>query len=72
MSLDASYVNCIEKGPHAPMKVCTGVGLDGEENVGKMIPKPVNEYSLEVTEEVHKDKKTINILFNIWSGSRNV
>lgn len=29
-----------------------------------MIPKLVNEYSLEYTSKVHKDKKTINILFN--------
>ena len=32
--------------------------------VGKMIPKLVHEYSQEDTEEIHKDKKTMNILFN--------
>ncbi|GBC54548.2 interaptin-like [Rhizophagus irregularis DAOM 181602=DAOM 197198] len=64
LSIDESYVNCIEKGPHVPMKVCTSMGADGEDMVGKMIPKPIHEYSQEDTEEVHKDKKTMNLLFN--------
>ena len=64
MSIDESYVNCIEKGPHVPKKVCTGIGADGEDMVGKMIPKLVHEYSSEDTEEVHKDKNTMKILFN--------
>ena len=64
MSLDEGYVNCIENGPHVPMKLCTCVGADGDENIGKKIPKPMNEYSLKDTEEVHKDKMTMNILFN--------
>ena len=64
ISIDESYVNCIEKGLHVPMKVCTSIGADGEDMVGKMIPKPIHEYSQEDTEEVHKDKKTMNISFN--------
>ena len=46
------------------MKVCTSIGADGEDMVGKMVPKPVYEYSQEDTEEVHKDQKTMNLLFN--------
>ena len=38
LSIDESYVNCIQKGPHVPMKVCTSIGADGEDMVGKMIP----------------------------------
>ena len=64
LSLDESYVNFIEKGTYVPMKVCTRIVADGEEMVGKMIPKPISVYSLEDTEEVHKDKKTMNIMFN--------
>ena len=64
MSIDESYVNCIEKERHVPMKVCTSIGADGEDMVGKMIPKPIHEYSQEDTEEVHTDKKTMNILLN--------
>ena len=64
LSIDERYANCIEKGPHASMKVYTGTRADGEDIVGKMIPKPIHKYSPEDTEEVHKDKKTINILFN--------
>ena len=40
MSLDRGYVKCVEQGPHVSMKVCKGVGFDGEYNVGKMISKP--------------------------------
>ena len=64
MSLDKDYVNHIEKGPHIPIKVCTGIGANGEEMIGKMIPKPISEYYLEDIEEVRKDKKIMNILFN--------
>ncbi|XP_063942649.1 uncharacterized protein LOC135150316 [Daucus carota subsp. sativus] len=46
------------------MKVCTSIGADGEDMVGKMILKPIHEFSQEDTEEVHKDKKTMNLLFN--------
>ena len=63
-SLDDSYVNYIEKGPHVPMKVYTSIGAEGEEFLGKVIPKPISEYSLEDTKEEHKDKKTMNILVN--------
>ena len=52
LSLDASYVRCIEKGPHVPMKLVTGINLDGTIAADKFIPK------------VHKDKKAMNIMFN--------
>ena len=58
LSIDESYVNRIEKGPHVPMKVCTSMGADGEDMVGKMVPKPIHEYSQEDTEEVHKDRNS--------------
>ena len=56
ISLDEGCVNCIEKGPHVSMKICTRVGADGDKNVGKMIQKPGNEYSLEDTKKIHNDK----------------
>ena len=46
------------------MKVCASIEADGEDMVSKMVPKPIYEYSQEDTEEVHKDKKTMNLLFN--------
>ena len=63
LSIDAGYIDCIEKGPHVPMKVNTTVGTDGN-NIDQQIPKPVIEYNLEDEKEVHRDKKTMNILFN--------
>ena len=36
------------------MKVCTSIGVDGEDMVGKMIPKPIHEYSQEDTEHYKK------------------
>ena len=63
MSLDEGYVNCIEKGLHVPRKATTGVGQDGETTT-RTVVKPPSEWTLEDTEEVHKDKKTMNILFN--------
>ena len=57
-AIDEAYVDCIEKGPHIPMKAATGVGEEG------MIPKPLKEQTLEDIEAVHKDKKAMNILFN--------
>lgn len=29
LSLDIGYINCIEKGPHVPVKINTVVRLDG-------------------------------------------
>ena len=57
-AIDEAYVDCIEKGPHIPMKAATGVEEEG------MVPKPPNEQTLEDIEAIHKDKKAMNILFN--------
>ena len=62
LSQDESYINCIERGPHISHKVAT-VATDTVV-VGQFIPKPKAEWTLEDTEEVHKDKKAMNILFN--------
>ena len=63
LSLDASYINCIEKGPHIPIKINTTLRADGEEK-DEEVPKPLSEYTEEDEKEVHKDKKAMNILFN--------
>ena len=60
LSQDESYINCIENGPHIPHKVATVAS--GTVVVGQSIPKPKAEGTLEDTEEVHKDKKAMNIL----------
>ncbi|KAK1387902.1 hypothetical protein POM88_016080 [Heracleum sosnowskyi] len=63
MSMDERYVDCIEKDPHVPMKFASRVGLpDDAEDVE--IPKPVSEWTIEDVAEIHKDKRTMNILFN--------
>ncbi|KAK1355984.1 hypothetical protein POM88_049240 [Heracleum sosnowskyi] len=63
MSMDERYVDCIEKGPHVPMKLDSRVGLpDNAPDVE--IPKLVSEWTVEDVAEVHKDKRTMNILFN--------
>ncbi|MGI4673288.1 hypothetical protein ACR2XN_27850 [Klebsiella pneumoniae] len=65
-AIDEAYVDCIEKGPHVPMKANTAptaVNADGTA-VERLIPKLVSEFTIEDTEAVHKDKKAMNILFN--------
>ena len=62
LSQDEGYVNCIENGPHIPHKVATVATATIA--VGQSIPKPRAEWTMEDTEEVHKDKKAMNILFN--------
>ena len=64
LSFDTSYINCIEKGPHVPMKISTEVRANGEDLVDSYVPKSVSEYTEEDEKEVHKDKKVMNILFN--------
>ena len=60
LSQDEGYVDCIEKGPHVPMRAATG----NEPS----IPKPRAEWSDPDIEQVHKDKKALNILFNGVDG----
>ncbi|KAL8090278.1 hypothetical protein AgCh_039664 [Apium graveolens] len=62
LSQDESYINCIENGPHIPHKVATATTATVA--VGQSIPKSRAEWTPEDIEEVHKDKKAINILFN--------
>ena len=45
LSLDASYVRCIEKGPHVAMKLATCINPDGTIAVDKFFPKVVSEYT---------------------------
>ncbi|KAL8100916.1 hypothetical protein AgCh_032969 [Apium graveolens] len=56
ISQDEAYVDCIERGPHVPMRAATG----NEPSV----PKPRHEWSDPDIEQVRKDKKVMNILFN--------
>ena len=60
LSKDEAYVDCIEKGPHVPMRAAKG----NEPSV----PKPRAEWSDPDIEQVHKDKKAMNILFNGVDG----
>jgi len=63
MSMDERYVDCIEKGPHVPMKVGTRIGLP-DDAPDVEVPKLVSEWTPEDVAEIHKDKRTMNILFN--------
>ncbi|KAL8101363.1 hypothetical protein AgCh_033299 [Apium graveolens] len=60
LSQDEAYVDCIERGPHVPMRAATG----NEPSV----PKPRHEWSDPDIEQVMKDKKAMNILFNGVDG----
>ena len=64
LSQDTSYVQCIKKGPHVPMKIVTSVNADGTMAPDKFVPKTYSEFTEEDEKEVHKDKKAMNILFN--------
>ncbi|KAL8112699.1 hypothetical protein AgCh_020135 [Apium graveolens] len=60
LSQDEAYVDCIERGPHVSMRAATG----NEPSV----PKPRHEWSDPDIEQVRKDKKAMNILFNGVDG----
>ncbi|XP_063945973.1 uncharacterized protein LOC135151452 [Daucus carota subsp. sativus] len=64
LSLDHSYINCIEKGRHVPVKINTALRLDGSEAEDVEVPKNPSEFTEEDENEVHKDNKAMNILFN--------
>ena len=64
LSLDASYVKCMVKGQHIPIKLATEINLDGCIVADKFVPKSDSEFIEEDEMEVHKDKKSMNILFN--------
>ena len=64
LSLDIGYINCIEKGPHVPVKINTVVRLDGNEFENEEVPKSVFEFIEKNEEAVQKVKKAMNILFN--------
>ncbi|KAL8119883.1 hypothetical protein AgCh_017124 [Apium graveolens] len=59
-------MDCTEKSPHIPRKAAT----DNKEVVGdeQTIPKPQAEWADEDIEQVHKDKKDMNILFSGLDG----
>ncbi|KAK1387194.1 hypothetical protein POM88_015372 [Heracleum sosnowskyi] len=63
MYMDERYVDCIQKGPHVPMKAASRVGVP-DDAPDVEIPKPVSEWTIEDVAEIHKDKRTMNILFN--------
>ncbi|XP_063942761.1 uncharacterized protein LOC135150404 [Daucus carota subsp. sativus] len=43
LSLDPSYINCIEKGPHVPVKINTALILDGSEAEDVEVPRNPSE-----------------------------
>ena len=53
-------MDCIERGPHVPMRAAPGNE--------PFIPKPRHEWSDPDIEQVRKDKKAMNILFNGVDG----
>ena len=54
LSQDTSYLKCIEKGPHVPIKIVTSVNADGTMAPGKFVPKTSSEFTEEDEKEVHK------------------
>ena len=44
LSLDATYVKCIENGPHVPIKLVIGITPDGTIVVDRFAPKLVSKY----------------------------
>ncbi|KAL8108042.1 hypothetical protein AgCh_024465 [Apium graveolens] len=60
LSQDEAYVDCIERGPHVPMRAATGNKPS--------VPKPRHEWSDPDIEQGRKDKKAMNILFNGVDG----
>ncbi|KAL8100273.1 hypothetical protein AgCh_032501 [Apium graveolens] len=60
LSQDDAYVDCIKRSLHVPMRAATG----NEPSV----PKPRHEWSNPDIEQVRKDKKAMNILFNGVDG----
>ena len=57
LSQDRSYVQCIEKGPHVPMKIGTGVNVDGTMKHDKSVPKTPSEFTEEDEKEVQRKKR---------------
>ena len=45
LSLDVSYVRCIENGPHVSMKLATRINPDGTIAADKFVPKVASEYT---------------------------
>ena len=63
MSMDEGYVECIDHGPHVPMKPNTSIA-QAPAGAPSTIPKLPSEWTPEDIIAVHKDKKAMNILFN--------
>ncbi|KAK1385355.1 hypothetical protein POM88_023090 [Heracleum sosnowskyi] len=63
MSMDEAYVECIEHGPHVPMKPNTSIAQEPA-GAPSTIPKLRSEWTPEDIVAVHKEKKAMNILFN--------
>ena len=63
MSMDEAYVECIEHGPHIPMKPNTSIAQEPA-GAPSTIPKLHSEWTPEDIVAVHKEKKAMNILFN--------
>ncbi|KAK1369380.1 hypothetical protein POM88_035472 [Heracleum sosnowskyi] len=63
MFMDEGYVECIDHGPHVPMKPNTSIA-QAPAGAPSTIPKLPSEWTPEDNITVHKDKKAMNILFN--------
>ncbi|KAK1366162.1 hypothetical protein POM88_041723 [Heracleum sosnowskyi] len=61
--MDEGYVECIDHGPHVPMKPNTSIA-QAPAGTPNTIPKLPSEWTPEDTFADHKDKKVMNILFN--------
>ncbi|KAK1403155.1 hypothetical protein POM88_002760 [Heracleum sosnowskyi] len=63
ISMDEGYVECIEHGPHVPMKPNASIAQEPA-GAPSTIPKLRSEWTPEDIIAVHKKKKAMNILFN--------
>ena len=51
LSMDESFVDCIKRGPHIPMRVASRIGLP-DDAPDVEIPKPRSEWTLEDIAEI--------------------
>lgn len=66
MSQDESFVDYIVNGPHIHLGTIIWVGAaNGTIGLDRIVPKNSANYSLEDLEEINKDKRAMNILYNV-------
>ncbi|XP_074322897.1 uncharacterized protein LOC141659870 [Apium graveolens] len=66
LSQHERYVDCIERGPHVPRRAA--IYVEGAVGNEQTVPKPRLKWTDENIEQVYKDKKDMNILFDGLNG----